>query len=170
MQIYQLLLAIVMGLWDFLSCSSLKWSAFLDHKNNFKYKAVCLHQAPSRKRVTNPELADLAIAPFFAKSWYPARYLAVWDIKEDANKFDVAERQTSLYQYNNLAVPEDYERNEWPVAIGMPGTKSIIELQVFVPAAKSMLWRTAICKCAPWNKALLATFYVATHYLLQFPV
>lgn len=145
---------------------------FLDHEHTFTARAMFIHQAPSRKRegARGIEVADYGIAPYLRNTFYPGPYIAVWDGKRQSEDFNRADRQSAYYQINNLTLNEGISRTEWPVTVGMPGTKECSELQVYVPAAQSRLWRTAICKGNPWDVDLLGTFYVAIHYLLNHPI
>jgi hypothetical protein len=163
----------IMGFPNLLKCE-ITYTAFyqciLSTFLNLGSKGMCVHQAPSRKRTNNPEVSDIGIAPLFLGARYPAPYIATWDCKTVEEGFDIADRKSALYQCNNLELAEGVERTEWPVTIGMPGTNREVELQIYVPVSKGMLWRAAICKCEPWDEALLATFYVAVHYLIEHPV
>lgn len=50
------------------------------------------------------------------------------------------------------------------------GCLQYAKLQIHLPIKDGAIWKITICKCAPYDKALLCTLYVAVHYLCAEPI
>ena len=121
------------------------------------------HQAPSRVREgetnTTLEKVDVYALPFLA-NFNPDGPILVADLKNGS--FGVAGKESLLYAVNGVSGQCGPTR--WPLQLGIPGTRSVAELQVYVPVDKG-IWRLPIAHCSPYDPAFLCTLYVATNYL-----
>ena len=128
-------------------------------------KAACLHQAPSRVRERESnvtlEKVDIYALPFLA-NFEPDGPILVADLKN--SNFGLADKESLLYAVNGVS--EQCGPTHWPLQLGIPGTRNVSELQVYVPVDRGM-WRLPIAQCSPYDPAFLCTLYVATNYLCR---
>ena len=129
-------------------------------------KGACLHQTPSRVRQkgnnNTVEKVDICALPFLA-SFQPDGPILVADVNN--SMFEAADKESLLYAVNGVSV--QCGQMHWPLQIGIPGTRELSELQVYVPLDGG-LWRLPIAQCSPYDSAFLCTLYVATNYLCRF--
>ena len=125
-------------------------------------KGACLHQTPSRVNNNTVEKVDICALPFLA-NFQPDGPILVADVKN--SMFDVADKESLLYAVNGVS--EQCGQIHWPLQLGIPGTRELSELQVYVPVDRG-LWRLPIAQCSPYDPAFLCTLYVATNYLCRF--
>ena len=74
--------------------------------------------------------------------------------------FEVADKVSLLYAVNGVS--GQCGQTHWPLQLGIPGTRNVSELQVYVPVDRGM-----IAQCLPYDPAFLCTLYVATNYLCR---
>ena len=80
------------------------------------------------------------------------------------SNFGVADKESLLYAVNGVS--GQCGPTHWPLQLGIPGTRNVSELQVYVPVDRGM-WRLPIAQCSPYDPAFLCTLYVATNYLCR---
>ena len=100
-------------------------------------QGACLHQAPSRVREgeINSTLEKVDVyALTFRGNCNPAGPILLADVK--INNFAAADKESLLYAINGVS--EQCGQTQWPLQLGLPGTRSVAELQVYVPLHKGM--------------------------------
>lgn len=119
-----------------------------------------LHQAPTRNRLGNPELADLYAAGMVEDTL--ADPAGGGDSK--LHDFDHSERTSSCHTVNLVSVNHEY--HDWPIVLGFPNTPEKFEIQVHIPVNKGM-WRVPVACARPNDLALLVTLSGAVHRLIM---
>ena len=108
------------------------------------------------KETTQRDLTYSYIVPFPKKDFYPGEPGVLSDWKRSDTDFAIADRESALY---SGAGTEEGCTDKFPVLIGIPGTPTHMELQLYVNIHEKF-WKVVVASGHPWDGAILCTLKV----------